>query len=458
MSQHLKFTALERRAVVSLAAVYGVRMLGLFMVLPVLALFAGDLEGSTPTLIGVALGIYGLTQALLQIPFGMLSDRIGRKPVLIGGLLLFVLGSLVAAYADSMLWVIIGRALQGAGAIASTLMALLSDLVREQNRSKAMMLVGISIGASFLIALVLGPLVSTAGGLSALFTGTALLAALSLLLIVFVVPTPLFTPKRQNSHGAQLALLAPVLHNTELLRLNFGSFVLHFIMTASFITVPFLLRDGLGIASENHGYVYLVVMIFALLVIGPVMMLGERRQIVKPLFIGAVVILALSLAGLGWLPVTLWLTLGSLWLYFLAFNLLEANLPSLVTRTSDSGSRGTASGVFSTCQFFGAFLGGSCGGLAMEHYGHQGVIVVCLTLALAWVLIARGMRGPQYWHSLTLNLEPGNESSDIGSRLRALEGVREVTMVQDEPIAYLQIDETLFNQNELNGLPVSVAT
>ena len=458
MSQHLKFTALERRAVVSLAAVYGVRMLGLFMVLPVLALFAGDLKGSTPTLIGVALGVYGLTQALLQIPFGMLSDRIGRKPVLIGGLLLFVLGSIVAALADSMLWVIIGRALQGAGAIASTLMALLSDLVREQNRSKAMMLVGISIGASFLIALVLGPLVSAAGGLSALFAGTAILAALSLLLIVFVVPTPLFSPAEHPSHGAQLALLVPVLHNAELLRLNFGSFVLHFIMTASFITLPFLLRDGLGIAGEDHGYVYLVVMILALMAIGPLMMLGERRQIVKPLFVSAVVVLVLALLGLGWLPVNLWLTLGCLWLYFLGFNLLEANLPSLVTRTTDSGSRGTASGVFSSCQFFGAFLGGTLGGLAMEHYGHQGVMVVCLVLALVWVLVAWGMRGPQYWHSLTLNLEPGTEASDVGSRLRALNGVREVTMVQDEPIAYLQIDETRFNQSELSDLPVSVAT
>jgi MFS family permease len=449
------FSRTETRAVLSLASLYLVRMLGLFMLLPVLSLYARDVDGATPFLIGIALGIYGLSQACLQLPLGMLSDRIGRRPVIIVSQLVFLLGSLVAAAAGSIWGIIAGRALQGAGAVASTLMALLADVTREHNRTKAMAAVGASIGVSFAIAIVAGPVITAWAGLSGLFLSIAVLAALGVLLAVYVVPVPV--GGRTHQAAPTRALLGQVLRDRQLLRLDGGVLVLHFIMTASFIAVPLVLADHLHIARESHGHIYGALLATAFVAMVPAMIYAERRRQVKRVFLAAVgvVLLALALLALVARPQTAHeeaAVFGLLWLYFVGFNYLEAALPSLLSRATRRENRGTASGVYSTGQFLGAFLGGSIGGLTLQHAGVNAVFALCALLALAWLGWSIGMDGPQYLRSITLSLDVAT-TEEVSAALQGLPGVREVLVVAGENIAYVQVDAH-FDDQHLHGLPV----
>ena len=280
-------TSGEKRAVVGLAGVYGFRMLGLFLILPVFALFAEHLPGATPFLTGLAVGIYGLTQALLQIPFGLLSDRIGRKPVIFGGLLLFALGSVIAALADDIWLVIVGRAIQGSGAIAAAVMAMAADLTREEHRTKAMATIGITIGASFMLAMLAGPVLGRLVGVSGIFWVTALLALLGIAVVALIVPTPMHSSVHRDAESVP-AMFRRVLRNADLLRLDFGIFSLHLILTALFLAVPLILRD-LGLAPVHHSMLYLPVMLGSIAAMVPFIILAERRGLMKQVFLGAVV-------------------------------------------------------------------------------------------------------------------------------------------------------------------------
>ena len=353
--------ALEKRSVAALASVYAMRMLGLFMVLPVFVLLADDLQGATPTLIGVAIGGYGLSQALLQVPFGMLSDRFGRKRLIYIGLILFAFGSLLAATSDSIYGVIAGRILQGSGAIASVLMALLSDLTREEERTKAMALVGVSIGLSFSISLVLGPLIGNAFGLSGIFFFTALLAMIALVLVNRVVPQPHVSAANPETLPAR-AMLRRVLSDGRLLRLDLGIFVLHLVLTALFLVVPSLLADRVGLPSQSHWWLYLSVMVASFFAMIPFIIFGEKKRQMKAVLCGAITLLLIAMAGFAAVSLTLTTIWAILFVFFLAFNLLEASLPSLISKEARAGSRGTAMGVYSTAQFLGAFVGGAMGG------------------------------------------------------------------------------------------------
>ncbi|RLQ21336.1 MFS transporter [Seongchinamella sediminis] len=378
-------TPLERRSVSSLALLYCFRMLGLFMVLPLLALYAVDLPGADPLTIGLALGVYGLSQALLQIPLGWLSDQVGRKPVIIGGLLVFALGSVIAALADSIYGVVAGRALQGAGAIASTVMALVADLTREEQRTKAMALVGMSIGLSFAIALVLGPAVAAAGGLGAVFWFTALLAVAGIAIVLFLVPVP---PRglRHDDVGARSGLFLRSLRDAGLLRLNFAVFSLHFILMALFLVVPGLLLEVAGLDRDSHWIVYLPALALSIAGMVPMMVLAERKGRLREMFLLGIALLMLAMAimSVAALPVLVYL---GMWLFFVGFNYLEATLPSLVSKSVFQGGKGTALGIFSTCQFFGAFAGGTLGGWLVKTGGNSALVICCLGLALVWLLV-----------------------------------------------------------------------
>lgn len=450
MHQADRMTSSEQRAAGSLAAVFAFRMLGLFMVLPVLATYGGGLAGATPLLIGVAIGAYGLTQAFLQIPFGMLSDRIGRKPVIVAGLLLFACGGLVAAQADSMMGVIFGRVVQGAGAIAAAVMAMVADLTREQHRTKAMAMIGMSIGVSFAVAMVAGPVIAARAGLQGVFYTTVALALVGIALVIWVVP-PVARAERHRDAGVIASSFWPSLRNPELLRLNYGIAILHAILMASFVAIPLALQERAGLPREEHWWVYFCALLISFFAMVPFIIFAERKRQVKGVVLGAVALLAvvqpmlwLSVDSLPWL-------VSAIVLFFIGFNLLEATLPSLLSKIAPAGGKGTAMGIYSTSQFIGAALGGVLGGAVFGGYGLGGVFACCGLLALSWLVIGVNMRQPAYVSSYRLPLPQELVRDEaLLRRILAVPGVAEAVVVAEEAAAYVKVDTQVLDRDELD--------
>ncbi|MGB5735053.1 MAG: MFS transporter [Thiohalocapsa sp.] len=420
--------------------IFSMRMLGLFMILPVFALYAHDLAGSTPLLIGLAIGAYGLTQALLQIPFGLLSDRIGRKPVIYAGLIIFAIGSVVAASADSIQGVIIGRALQGSGAIAAAVIALAADLTRESVRTRTMAAIGISVALSFAAALVLGPLVGELIGVNGIFWLTAGFALLGMLVLAFIVPTPGRSSVHRDAQPV-LSQLSGVLANTTLLRLDLGIFLLHLTMVSLFVVLPLSLQSA-GLSASGHWKVYLPVVLLAIVLMVPLIIVAERAGRVRMVLIGAAVALSGAMFGFAAFDGSLWLAVLLLTVMFTVFNLLEAVLPSLVSKAAGAGDKGTAMGVFSSSQFFGAFLGGVLGGLAHERFGPEAVYLLAGCSALLWLAVVVTLRPPENLsrHVLPVGTLPVEQESLLQARLLAIPGVEEAVIAIDEGVAYLKVD------------------
>ncbi len=444
-------SATEKRATFSLAGIYALRMLGLFLILPVFALYAEELEGVTPLLVGIAIGAYGLTQALLQIPFGMLSDRIGRKPVIVGGLLIFAVGSVVAALSDSIYGVIFGRALQGSGAIAAAVMALAADLTREEQRTKAMAVIGMSIGAAFTLALVLGPVFNEWIGVPGIFWLTAILALGGIGVAIFLVPKPEHC--RHHRDAAPVAgQLARVLRDPNLLRLDYGILTLHMTITSIFLAVPLVLRDIVGMESASHWQVYLPVLLGSVVLMVPFVILAEKKQRMKEIFLGAILFMALAQVGFYFLHTSLTGLVLALLLFFTAFNLLEAVLPSMVSKVAPAENKGAALGVYSSSQFAGAFIGGAFGGWMHGAFGFEGVFLLGAASAVLWLLVASGMARPrnlrnQLLHVGTLTTE---EADDMLLRLKAVTGVVEAVIVSEEGVAYLKVDPEIVDLSMLD--------
>ncbi|HMU90791.1 MAG TPA: MFS transporter [Pseudomonadales bacterium] len=436
----------ELRATLALSLLFALRMVGLFMVLPVLTLHQSELRDATPLLMGLALGAHGLTQALLQIPFGLLSDRIGRRPVISLGLLLFIAGSVVAALSSSVYGIIAGRLLQGSGAIASPLMALLADLTRDQVRTQSMAIMGVSIGLSFSAALILGPMVTHVSGLSGIFWISALLAIAGELILLLLVPKA----RQQIIHRNVEAVpgqLGQVLADRELLRLNFGVFALHFMMMASFVVLPMILTQQLSIPVGQHWHYYLPIIGVSFFAMLPFLIIAETRQQMKPVFLGALALVIISQLLLSFDQSDLWSVVAALFVFFMGFNLLESTLPSLVSKMAPAGSKGTAMGMSSSSQFLGAFFGAASGG-ALMHWcsasrGYQPLFLALAGIGLLWFLLACGMKRPRTLLDLRLD-EPAPEdpyqAELLLHELRALAGVAEVALFPDSGEIYLKLD------------------
>lgn len=444
----------EKRATWSLASIYAFRMLGLFLIMPVLSLYAEQLDGATPALIGLAIGIYGIMQSILQIPFGLVSDRWGRKKVIVAGLLLFFAGSVVAALSTNIYGIIVGRAIQGSGAIAAAVMALVADLTQEVHRTKAMALIGASIGVSFGIAITAGPLIASYVGVHGIFWLISTFALAAIFIILVLVPTP-----RQSKRHREAELIpnrfSDALTNVELLRFNYGIFILHLVMTASFVVVPLLMRDA-GLLPARHWMVYLPVFVLSLAVMIPFIVLAEKKQKMKGVFVGAIAALILAFVGLMQFHAALPAIIALLLLFFSGFNLLEASLPSLVSKTAPGDLRGTAMGVYSTCQFMGAGIGGAAGGWCYGHYGASGVFLACTALVCSWLLLAFGMKAPRHWANLLLSLDPIDlhKLDDFEKNMLEVAGVEEVTLHPEEAVAYLKIDKRQLDTEALQTLIV----
>ncbi|MDR1999977.1 MAG: MFS transporter [Zoogloeaceae bacterium] len=382
-------TPAERRAGASLAAIFGLRMLGLFLILPVFAVYAPTLTGGDDVLmVGLALGAYGLTQAFFQIPYGMASDRYGRKPVIVAGLLLFAAGSFLAAAADSILWVIIGRVIQGAGAISAAVTALAADLTREQHRTKAMAMIGSTIGLVFALSLVAAPLLYTHIGMSGIFVLTGALALGAIILLFTAVPAP---PRAEVAPRVPFAL---VLRDGRLARMNFGVLALHLMQTALWVVVPRLLTDTGGMAVSGHWQVYLPAVVLSFAVMVPAIIAAEKRGRMKPVFVGAIALLLLVQLGFAFTASSLTAIATWLVLFFIGFNVMEALQPSLISKLAPPAAKGAALGIYNTTQSIGLFIGGALGGLLYKYFGVAAVHGFCAAIAALWLLLAATMEIP----------------------------------------------------------------
>ena len=440
-------------SVFPIAALFSFRMLGLFMLIPVFTIYANQLTDSTPMLIGLALGSYGLSQGLLQIPFGMLSDRFGRKPIITLGLILFAAGSLLGACTTSIYLMIIARTLQGAGAIGSVLIALLADLTPDEQRTKAMAVIGVTIGMSFSLAMVLSPAITHAFGLSGIFYLTTFLALLGLILLHVVIPTPHKEPFHLDSE-AKAQLFKQVLKNNHLQRLNIGIFCQHFILTATFFVIPLILQQQMasGHLSEQWHF-YLPLMIVSFLVMIPFLALAEKKRQIKSVFLISVIITCLSQFLLAF-TYSHWLAICSfMFAYFVAFNFLEASLPSLVSRQAGPKSKGTAMGIYSSSQFLGIFAGGSIAGIGYQLTGTTGIFILNSIISLIWVAIAFFMKPNVYQLTLTLAYDHSkHDQKNLTKKLRALPGVHDVVLAPEESTLYLRINKALYEEGSADKL------
>lgn len=440
----LKFTlidmmnALERRSTFALSSIFALRMLGLFMIIPVFSVAGQSYQYATPALIGLAVGVYGLTQAVLQIPFSLIADRYSRKPLVVIGLLLFALGGAVAAMSETIYGVIIGRAIAGGGAVSAVVMALLADVTREEQRSKAMAAMGMSIGLSFVVAFSLGPWLTGLVGISGLFWVTTImgLAAISMLLLV-----PKVTRHHRNFQQGYLTQLKQVLKMGSLNRLHVSVFSLHLLLTAMFIYLPSQLIDFAGIPLSSQGLVYLPLLLISLFFAFPSIILAEKYRKMRGIFLTAIGGIILGLAVLIFGYESKYVLLAGLGLFFIAFNVMEALLPSWLSKAAPIQSKATAMGVNASSQFLGAFFGGTLGGQLLQLNSTAVGWSILTAIAVIWLLISFGLEQPRYLSSLVLRLPEARETDEWTSQLLAIRGIEEVVVMSDQQVAYLKVDK-----------------
>ncbi len=454
-SSSVELNSDEKRAAYSLATIYAMRMLGLFMILPVFSLYASQLQHSTPALTGMAIGAYGLTQALLQIPFGVVSDKLGRKPVIIAGMLLFALGSIIAGASDSIYGVILGRLLQGSGAVAAVLMATAADLTREQNRLKVMAIIGMSIGMSFALAMVAGSILQRWIGVDGIFYLTGILALCGIAITVFIVPDIRQHHLHRDTDVIINDKLLSILLHPQLLRLDVGIFILHMVLTATFLVIPLLLvnPDYVALPVNAHWKVYLPIMLIAMLMMVPFIIIAESRRKMKQVFSGAILTLCVTQVLFFFFYQDAQILLTTLLIFFVAFNILEASLPSLVAKISPAEKKGTAMGIYSTAQFLGAFCGGVISGNLYQHFGVEAVFGFSALALSIWYLLAMTMKNPRYLSNYIVKVDVNADNKNkLIKQLTEIKGVAEASIFEDTGEAYLKVDLHALDYNALEHI------
>ena len=430
--------ALERRSTFALSSIFALRMLGLFMIIPVFSVAGQSYEYATPALIGLAVGIYGLTQAILQIPFSLIADRYSRKPLVVLGLLLFALGGAIAAMSDTIYGVIIGRAIAGGGAVSAVVMALLADVTREENRMKAMAVMGMSIGLSFVVAFTMGPWVTGLVGISGLFWVTTVmgLAAIAMLLMV-----PKVTRHHKNFQQGYVEQLKQVLKMGDLNRLHISVFTLHLLLTAMFIYVPSQLIEVAELPLSSHGWVYLPLLVVRLFFAFPSIVLAEKYRKMRSIFLTAIggIILGLLIMIFGF--ESKYVLIGGLGLFFIAFNVMEALLPSWLSKAAPIQSKATAMGVNASSQFLGAFFGGIIGGQLLLLNNTSLGWSILSAIAIIWLLMSFGLAQPRYLSSLVLRLPESKQTDEWTSQLLAIRGIEEVVVMSEQQVAFVKVDK-----------------
>lgn len=448
----------EWRASTTLSGVYALRMLGMFLVLPVLAMYAASLPGAedNKTLVGLAMGIYGLTQALLQLPLGIASDKFGRKKTIYAGLVVFAAGSFLAAAADTLPLLVAARAIQGAGAVSAAVTALLADLTRDGVRTRAMAMIGLSIGLTFSVSLVVAPMIADVVGVRGLFVLTGILTVASIGVVAFMTPDPEFSKLHEDTQ-AQPARIGEVLKNRQLLNLDFGIFALHAAQMALFTALPFAMTQ-LGLEKIQHWKVYLPSTVAGLVVMVPLIIIGETRNRLKQVFILGIVCIAAAQIGLLSGMHSVWLITVYLIVYFIGFNVLEASLPSMVSKIAPSDLKGTAMGVYNTMQSVGLFAGGAAGGLLFQKYGFVGVFAFCSTLMLLWLVLAVLSPAPKPVKNLSYpvgSVWQGNQEG-LYHALSGLEGVEDISFSFDRQTVYIKVLQKGFDQAAAEDIIIGV--
>ncbi|WP_225639504.1 MFS transporter [Candidatus Profftia sp. (ex Adelges kitamiensis)] len=444
----IHITPKEWKAILGLSTIFSLRMLGMFMVLPVLNTYGILLTDASETLIGIAIGIYGLTQALFQIPCGLLSDLIGRKTVIVIGLLLFALGSAIAGIANSIWGVILGRSLQGSGAISAAIMALLSDLTQEQNRTLAMAYIGISFGITFTIAMITGPIITQAIGLSGLFWIIALMALSGIMVTLFFIPNPNHQVLNRDSNVIQ-SNFGVVLTNSYLMKLNFSIMCLHTLLISSFIAIPPLMEKA-GLSRHNQWQVYIVTMLIALVCVVPLIFYAEKYRYIKQIFRICILLMLFAEVIFWYVDTNLYGIFLGIQLFFISFNIIEALLPSILSKVSPTGYKGTAMGIYSTSQFIGVAIGGSIGGLLYEHNGANMVFTSCAVLTAIWLLISLTMKQPIYLSNLRIVIPKEIRATyQLEKLIKNLHGVVDVVLIPEEQTIYMKIDSKLISRSQI---------
>lgn len=437
-----KMTRNESRATIALASIYGLRMLGMFLILPIFAIYAETLEGGeNHALIGLALGAYGFMQVILQLPFGMASDRFGRKKLIYLGLILFAVGSVIAAMAGDIYTVILGRAVQGAGAISAVVTALVADSTREEHRTQAMAMIGATIGVTFAVSLVAGPIFNQWIGVPGIFWLTAVLSVAAIFVVKYGVPVPLHVHFHSDAQAVP-AKIKDVLRDRQLLRLNFGTFCLHGAQMAMFMVIPFVIKTNTGISENSHWLIYLPVLLTSFILMVPAIIYAEKKAKLKPVFIAAVGLMLLTQIAFMFSLNSLFGIVITLFSYFVAFNILEASLPSLISKMAPVAAKGTAMGVHNTAQSFGMFLGAALGGWLSHRYGYSMVFLFCASMMALWFLLTLGMRTPPSVKTKMFNIAGYNDedAKQLAHDVREMEGVYEVVALPQETMLMVKFE------------------